>query len=154
MKTLFFVISFFAFSYSFSQKIIEALESTLTNSVGNAHSEMKNLGLKLDLVFDKDKFVSFIYSSEENVLSFSSGSIIIKEDFNEVILFSVKSSKKEMTELAMKEIESKKYIYKKIKEGGEIIYSNGVYELGFKTESFTIGNYEYRVSITKINIQP
>ena len=153
MKNLFFVISLFAFSNSFSQNIIEALEIIITNSVGNAHSEMKHLGLTLDHVLDKDKLVVLIYSSSDNSVSFSSGAIIVKEDFNEVVGFSVLSSKKDMTELLMKAMTSKNYVYKNIKEYGEIIYSNGKYELGFKSETSSMGLNEYRVSITKINIK-
>jgi hypothetical protein len=44
---------------------------------------------------------------------------------------------------------NKNYSYSRIKDSGEIMFSNGVYEFGFNDESDSISD-SYRVSISKI----
>ncbi|MCE2864382.1 MAG: hypothetical protein LW804_02060 [Cryomorphaceae bacterium] len=149
MKSIFFVLSLLITSIGFSQDIVKAMESILINSVGNAHSEMKSLGLTLDYVQDRDDFIVFLYMNKGTDKYYSAGSIILTKDFS-VMAFSITSESRSLTDMTMKAINgNKNYSYSRIKDSGEIMFSNGVYEFGFNDESDSISD-SYRVSISKI----
>lgn len=148
MKFIVIIFQILLTTNSFSQtSVIKILENDLTNPARYAHSEMKNLGLILDGISDKENWIVFVYLPKESTNSVLSGSFVLGNDFNTIWAFSLVSSSKELTEIAMKELKENQYIFSKIREG-ETIYSNGKYELGFKTENSSVGT-EYRVSISR-----
>lgn len=151
MRYLFLVIALTVLNNAFSQNIIEILEDAISSGASTAHSEMKSLELDLTYVQDRDEMLVLIYNENDISNTFNSGAIILKNDFNTVYAISFVSSTKELTELVMKHIKADSYTFKKFKDDGEIVYSNGIYDLGLKTESSSSGN-EYRVSISRVNI--
>jgi hypothetical protein len=151
MKILLIVFSLFLNCQLFSQNVIEILENTLTNSLEHSHSEMKSLGLTLDAVNDIDELIVFAYSTGDMTNIIRGGALILKNDFKTVVAFTLSSINKSFTELAMKELQSEDYIYKMVKDGGEIVYSNGLFDIGFLTEFSSTGN-TYQVSISRIKI--
>jgi hypothetical protein len=112
---------------------------------------MKSLGLTLDAVNDIDELIVFAYSTGDMTNIIRGGALILKNDFKTVVAFTLSSINKSFTELAMKELQSEDYIYKMVKDGGEIVYSNGLFDIGFLTEFSSTGN-TYQVSISRIKI--